>query len=66
MICLKKDQFLDNAVNSALQRDCYTNSHPIQVNVKNPNEIKSLFDTISYSKVTCAVAIFMVIDIRIN
>ena len=32
-------------------KDSYELSHPINVNVINPNEITSLFDSISYDKV---------------
>ena len=32
-------------------KDSYKLSHPINVEVKNPNEITSLFDSISYDKV---------------
>ena len=32
-------------------KDSYELSHPIQVDVINPNEITSLFDSISYDKV---------------
>ncbi len=32
-------------------KDSYERSHPIKVDVINPNEITSLFDSISYDKV---------------
>ena len=32
-------------------KDSMETSHPISVQVKNPNEINSLFDDISYDKV---------------
>ena len=35
----------------ALALDGLNESHPILQDVKNPNEISSLFDSISYSKV---------------
>ncbi len=35
---------------SALQLDSLNNSHPIEVLVKNPDEISEIFDTISYRK----------------
>ena len=44
------DQFFLDIVAPALQLDSLTTSHPIQVSVKDPKEIESIFDTISYKK----------------
>ncbi len=44
------DQFLTSSVNEALSLDALKNSHPIDVEVKNPAEIREIFDDISYDK----------------
>ncbi len=44
------DQFFLDIVSPALELDALTTSHPIQVEVKDPKEIESIFDTISYKK----------------
>ncbi len=43
-------QFVSQDTNSALSLDGLRNSHPIEVEVKDPAEIRELFDAISYSK----------------
>ena len=43
-------QFVYQDTNSGLSLDGLRNSHPIEVEVKDPNEIRELFDAISYSK----------------
>lgn len=43
-------QFLTNDTMSALSLDGLQNSHPIEQEVNNPDEIGQLFDAISYSK----------------
>jgi puromycin-sensitive aminopeptidase len=43
-------QFLSNDTMSALSLDGLQNSHPIEQEVNNPDEIGQLFDAISYSK----------------
>ncbi|MDP6451748.1 MAG: M1 family aminopeptidase, partial [SAR202 cluster bacterium] len=43
-------QFLSNDTMSAFSLDGLQNSHPIEQEVKNPDEIGQLFDAISYSK----------------
>ena len=45
------DQFLVDVVAPALELDSLTTSHPVSVDVTDPNEIKAIFDTISYKKV---------------
>ena len=35
----------------ALNLDCLSSSHPIEVEVKDPADINQIFDTISYCKV---------------
>lgn len=44
------NQFVHASLGSALSLDGLKNSHPIEVEVKNPNEISELFDAISYRK----------------
>ena len=43
-------QFVSHDTNAALGLDGLRNSHPIEANVKDPAEIRELFDAISYSK----------------
>lgn len=43
-------QFVYQDTNSGLSLDGLRNSHPIEANVKDPSEIRELFDAISYSK----------------
>ena len=43
-------QFVSHDTNRALSLDGLRNSHPIEARVKNPAEIRELFDAISYSK----------------
>jgi len=43
-------QFVALDFTRALDLDSLENSHPIEVNVKNPNEISEIFDAVSYSK----------------
>ncbi len=45
------DQFFAEDLSSALELDALNESHPILQPVNNPDEIESLFDTISYAKV---------------
>ena len=45
------DLFVVGDLSSALTADSLNESHPILQNVSSPNEINSLFDSISYSKV---------------
>ena len=47
------DQFLDDAMNTAMSLDSLKTSHPIDVNVNHPSEIRSIFDSISYDKGGC-------------
>jgi len=42
------DQFLDDAMLDAMSLDALKNSHPINVNVKHPAQIREIFDAISY------------------
>ena len=46
------DQFVITNMQRSMHLDQLANSHPISVVVKNPNEISSLFDDISYHKVS--------------
>ncbi len=43
-------QFLFQDTNSGMELDALRNSHPIEANVKDPAEIRELFDAISYAK----------------
>ncbi|XP_066915619.1 puromycin-sensitive aminopeptidase-like [Clytia hemisphaerica] len=43
-------QFVSTDYTKALELDALKNSHPIEVEVKNPAEIDEIFDAISYSK----------------
>jgi len=43
-------QFLTDDYLSALHEDSLKNTHPVEVPVRNPHEIREVFDAISYSK----------------
>ena len=45
------DQFVTSHVQSSLVSDSHSDSHPISVPVKDPKEVNSIFDAISYDKV---------------
>lgn len=47
------DQFLDDAMNTAMSLDSLKTSHPIDVDVNHPSEIREIFDSISYDKGGC-------------
>ena len=49
------DLFVVGDLSSALTADSLNESHPILQNVSSPNEINSLFDSISYSKVCLSI-----------
>ena len=51
MFAFQLDQFFGSDLSSALDLDSLNESHPILQEVASPDEINSLFDTISYSKV---------------
>lgn len=44
------DQFLSDEQQRALKLDALDNTHPVEVEVNHPDEIRTIFDTISYSK----------------
>jgi tricorn protease interacting factor F2/3 len=44
------DQFLDDAMLQAMSLDSLRSSHPINVDVKHPAQIREIFDVISYDK----------------
>ena len=44
------DQFLGDAMLKAMSLDALKNSHPINVDVKHPAQIREIFDAISYDK----------------
>lgn len=45
------DQFSIDVIHKVMVTDAKLSSHPIIQNVKNPDEITSFFDEISYQKV---------------
>lgn len=45
--------FLLNDTSAAMARDSLNNTHPIEVEVKSPNDIAQIFDDISYGKGAC-------------
>ena len=47
------DQFLKVSMNNAMTLDSLKTSHPIDVKVNNPAEIREIFDSISYDKGGC-------------
>ena len=47
------DQFLEETMNTAMGIDALKSSHPINVKVKHPSEIREIFDAISYDKGGC-------------
>ncbi len=47
------DQFLEDTMNTAMGLDSLNSSHPIDVKVKSPSEIREIFDAISYDKGGC-------------
>lgn len=44
------DQFAEGTVNTALRLDSLKSTHPIDVDVKSPAQIREIFDAISYDK----------------
>jgi len=49
------DIFIDNEYKYALNLDSLKSSHPIEVPIKNSNEINQIFDGISYAKGACLI-----------
>ncbi len=47
------DQFLELSMNSAMMLDGLKTTHPIDVKVRKPSEIREIFDGISYEKGGC-------------
>jgi len=47
------DQFLESSMNAAMMLDGLKTSHPIDVKVRKPSEIREIFDSISYDKGGC-------------
>jgi len=47
------DQFIEDAMNSAMGLDALKTTHPIDVTVNSPVEIREIFDVISYDKGGC-------------
>lgn len=44
------NQFVLSSVNEAMGLDALKSSHPIEVNVKSPSQVREIFDDISYDK----------------
>lgn len=47
------DQFIEDAMNTAMNLDALKSTHPIDVKVSSPTEIREIFDAISYDKGGC-------------
>ena len=47
------DQFIEDAMNDAMGLDALKTTHPIDVKVNSPAEIREIFDVISYDKGGC-------------
>jgi len=47
------DQFLEGGMNHAMALDALHSTHPINVEVNSPSEIREIFDAISYEKGGC-------------
>jgi len=47
------DQFVEDAMNTAMGLDSLKSTHPIDVKVSSPAEIREIFDAISYDKGGC-------------
>jgi len=47
------NQFVENAMNMAMNLDSLKTTHPIDVKVNSPSEIREIFDAISYDKGGC-------------
>lgn len=47
------EQFVDGAMNSAMEMDALDSTHPIDVDVESPAQIREIFDVISYDKGGC-------------
>jgi len=47
------DQFVEDAMNTAMNLDALNTTHPIDVKVNSPAEIREIFDAISYDKGGC-------------
>lgn len=47
------DQFIEDAMNNAMGLDALKTTHPIDVTVNSPAEIREIFDAISYDKGGC-------------
>jgi len=46
-------EFLIDEASGAMARDSLKSTHPIEVDIKSPNEIEQIFDEISYGKGAC-------------
>ncbi len=47
------DQFIEDAMNTAMELDALKTTHPIDVDVRSPSQIREIFDAISYDKGGC-------------
>jgi len=48
-----KDQFIIDELQEVFILDALQSSHPISVPVEDPDQIREIFDRVSYSKSTC-------------
>jgi tricorn protease interacting factor F2/3 len=47
------EQFVDGSMNNAMEMDSLESTHPIDVEVESPSQIREIFDAISYDKGGC-------------
>ena len=47
------DQFVDDSMNAAMEMDSLRSTHPIDIRVDSPSQIREIFDAISYDKGGC-------------
>uniref|UniRef100_A0A1I7XH35 Peptidase_M1 domain-containing protein n=1 Tax=Heterorhabditis bacteriophora TaxID=37862 RepID=A0A1I7XH35_HETBA len=48
-------QFLNDELSVGLRLDALRSSHPIEVEINNPNELTEIFDSITYAKSNCVI-----------
>lgn len=47
------EQFVEDSMNNAMEMDSLESTHPIDVDVESPSQIREIFDAISYDKGGC-------------
>ena len=50
LLLLSPPQFVSSEMVKALETDSLLSSHPVEVEIKDPDEIEQVFDNLSYSK----------------